>query len=56
MIAFQNFIYPLLVLFSSPMYFLVLILLSKCIEMAIFLKHSKKICVSKFLQICSFAC
>jgi hypothetical protein len=56
MIAFQSFIYPFLVLLSNPAYFLVIVLASKIMETTIFIRNSKRILVSKVLQVASFCC
>ncbi len=40
MIAFQNLLYPMLIMVPNPIYFLVLVFISKIVEIRIFMKHS----------------
>lgn len=56
MIAFQNLLYPLLVLLPNPSFFLIIILVSKLTEMSVFAKHSRERGVLRILQMGSFQC
>lgn len=56
MIAFQNLLYPLLVLLPSPSFFLVAVLISKITEIVVFSKHASERGVSRALQVGSFLC
>ena len=56
MIAFQNLLYPMLIMVPNPIYFLVLVFISKIVEIRIFMKHSDWKKRDKILQMLVFGC
>ncbi len=56
MIAFQNLLYPMLIMVPKPIYFLVLVSISKIVEIQIFIKHSDLKKRDKILQMLVFGC
>lgn len=56
MIAFQNLLYPLLVLLPSPSFFLVAVLISKISEIVVFSRYAREREISRALQVGSFLC
>lgn len=56
MIAFQNLLYPSLVLLPSPFYFLAIVFISKLVEIAVFSRHTRERGISRTFQVGSFIC